>query len=120
MTRKRLGDEIFDAVDERAEALFDVGAAGHEEKRNVAGGLAAAQFFEELAAVEARHFVIAEDEVGRLVDDFEEGVGAIVGEDHFADRFQGFEHEVADKRIVFGQEQLDAFAGRRAHRGLAL
>ena len=59
---ERLGDEIFDAVDQRAEALFDVGATGHEEKGNVAGGLAAAQFFEELAAIEAGHFVVAEDD----------------------------------------------------------
>ena len=93
---KRLGDEIFDAVDERTQTFFDVGAAGHEKKRNVARGFASAQFFKELAAIEAGHFVIAEDHVGRLVDDFEQRVGAVGGEDHFADGFEALEDEVAD------------------------
>src|SRR5215469_16173945 len=49
------GDEIFDAIDQGAEALFDVGAAGHEQEWDVARGFAAAEFFEKLPAVEARH-----------------------------------------------------------------
>ena len=42
---KRLGDEIFDAVNERAQAFFNVGTAGHEQKWNVVSGLASAKFF---------------------------------------------------------------------------
>src|ERR1700674_3807571 len=56
---KRLGDEIFDAIDERAQAFFYVGAAGHEKKRDVASGLASAKLFKKLSAIETGHFVIA-------------------------------------------------------------
>jgi hypothetical protein len=56
---KRLGDEIFNSVDQRAQAFFYVGPAGHEKKWNVVSGLAAAQFFKKLAAIEAGHFVVA-------------------------------------------------------------
>src|SRR5213080_3334046 len=50
--QKWLGDEVFDAIDERAKALFYVGAAGHEQKRDVAGLFAATPLFKKLAAVE--------------------------------------------------------------------
>src|SRR6202030_1687995 len=79
---KRLGDEIFDAVNQRAQAFFNVGAAGHKQKWNVVRALASAKLFKKLAAVEAGHFVIAEDGVGRLVNYFEKGVGAVVGQDN--------------------------------------
>src|SRR5690349_10929224 len=57
--KKRLGDEVFHAIDKRAKTLFDIRAARHKEKRNVAGLFTAAELFKELAAVEAGHFVIA-------------------------------------------------------------
>src|SRR5262249_16350459 len=71
------GDEIFDTVHEWAKAFFDVGAAGHEQKGNVPRLLAASQFFKKLAAVEPMHFVVAKDSIGRVVNNFEQSVGAI-------------------------------------------
>ena len=59
-------------------------------------GLASAKLFKKLAAVETGHFVIAKNGVRRLVNDFEEGVGAVVGQDNFANWFKGFADEIAD------------------------
>ena len=94
---------------ERAKPFFDVGAAGHEEKRNVASLFAAAKFFEKLAAVETGHFVVAENGVGRLVDDFQKGVGAIIGENDFAMGLHALFDQVADQGIVLGDEQANRF-----------
>jgi hypothetical protein len=108
---ERLGDEIFDAVDERAKAFFDIGAASHEEKRNMTGGLASAEFFEKLAAIKARHLEIAEDDVGKIVDDTEERVGTI-GTDHdLAEGLEALGHQLTDERVVVGEKELDGFAG---------
>jgi hypothetical protein len=110
-----LGDEIFDAVGERAKFFFDLGAAGHEEKRDVAGLFSPAQFFEELAPIETGHFVIAENGVGRLVNDFQKGIGAIIGENDFAMGVHAFFDQVADKGIVLGDEQANRFGGSGGH-----
>ena len=69
--QERLGDEIFNAVHHGAQFFLDVGAARHEKKRDVARGFAAAKLFEELAAIEAGHLVIAKDDVGGFVDHFQ-------------------------------------------------
>ncbi len=65
-----LDDKFFNAVDQGAQALFDIGAAGHEQKRNVAGFFAAAQLIEKLTAIHAGHFVVGKNNVGRIVDRF--------------------------------------------------
>src|SRR5207248_8712796 len=67
--QKRLGDEVFHAIHQRPQALLDVRAAGHEQKRNVPCGIARAQLFEKLPAVQHGHLVIAKNDVWRGVDD---------------------------------------------------
>jgi hypothetical protein len=109
--QKRLGDEILHAVDERAKAFFNIGTAGHEEKRNVTGGIAAAEFFEKLAAIEAGHLEIAEDDVRKVVDDAEERVGAIGADHDFTERVEALGYQIADERVVVGEKKLDGFAG---------
>ena len=89
--QKRLGDEVFDAVHHGAELFFDVAAAGHEEKRNVLRGFAGAEFFIELTAIEAGHFVIAEDDVGGFVEGLDERLRAVGGGDNVAVRFHAFD-----------------------------
>src|SRR5208283_2539645 len=115
LEEKRFGDEVLDAVDKRAKAFFDVGAAGHEEKRNVTGGFAAAEFFEELAAIEAGHLEIAEDDVGEVVDHAEERVGTIRADHDFAERLEALRYQIADEGVVVGEKELDGFAGGGAH-----
>src|SRR2546430_2011198 len=104
---ERLGDEFFDAVNQWAQALFNIRATGHEQKRDVASLLAAAQLVVKLAAVEARHLVIAKDDVGRIVDGFQQRVTAIVGDHYVANVLDTAKNQLEDERIVFHQEQLD-------------
>ena len=108
---KWLDDEFFDAVDQRTQALFDICAACHKKKRNMTRFVAATEFFKKLAAVEARHFVVAEDDVGRLVDHFKQRVGAVGGDLDFADVIEALLDQIADERIVVDEEKRDAFAG---------
>src|SRR5208282_2236079 len=84
------GYEILGALDQGAEALFDIGAAGHEKKWNVARSFPGAKLFKELASIQARHVVVAEDDVGWLIDHFEQSVSAISGNYDFAKRFEPF------------------------------
>ena len=78
---------------------------------------AGAKLLEELAAVQPGHFVVAEDDVGRLVDNFEESVCAIGGDHYFAEGIETLGNEIADHGIVFGNQQLDGFGcSGRTHR----
>ena len=86
---KGFGDEVFDAIHQRAQLFLDVGAAGHEQERNVARGFASAQLVEELPPIEAGHFVVAEDHVGGVVNHTEERIGAVRGNQNFAERVPG-------------------------------
>jgi hypothetical protein len=110
------GDEVLGTVHERAKAFFNVTAAGHEKKWNVAGGFAGTKLFKELAAIEAGHFVVAKYDVGRLVDNFEESIGAILSHHDFAKGFEALGHEIAHHGIVLSDKELDAFGSGRAHR----
>jgi hypothetical protein len=116
LDEERFGDEILGTINKRTESLFDVRTAGHEEERNVAGGFAATEFFEELATVEAGHVVVAEDDVRRFIDDFEQSVGTVSSDHNFAERIKSLGDEVADHGVILGEKQLDGFAGSGAHR----
>jgi len=61
----------------------------------VARGFAAAKFFEKLAAIETGHLVIAKNDVGRIVNHFQQGVRAVGGDHHFAKRLKRFGDEIA-------------------------
>src|ERR1700730_2408598 len=111
-----LGSEIFHTVDQGAKTFFNVRAAGHEEERDLAGGFAAAEFFEQLAAVEAGHLVIAENNVWEFVNDLQERIAAVRGGYDFAIGLETLGDQIADQRIVLGKEQLNGFAGCCAHR----
>ncbi len=96
---KRLGEEILRAQ-RRPQPVFDVAAAGHKDKRYVTSGLAPAQLVVELAAVQARHAVIADDQCRGIVHGLEQRVAAIFGRDDFANRLQAAHDQVADQRII--------------------
>src|SRR5437764_929821 len=66
-----LGDEILNAVHQRPQTLFNVRAAGHKKKRNVARRVARAQLFEELSSIQYGHFVIGKNDVRGRVNHFE-------------------------------------------------
>src|SRR6266446_4260172 len=79
------------------------------------GRIAPAQLFEELPSVQPRHFVVAEDDVGRVVNDFEQSICAVRGSLDLAERFQPFRDKFAHQRIVLRQQQLYGFSSRRTH-----
>src|SRR5207247_2054410 len=106
-----LGDEIFDTIHQRTKAFFDIGAASHEEKWDVASLFAAAKLFKKLAAVESGHLVITKNGVRRVIDDFQQRVGTVGGEDDVAMRFEPLVNEVADEGIVVGDKQSNRFCG---------
>ncbi len=91
----------------------------HEKKRNVPRLVAAAQLFKELAAVEARHFVIAKNYVGRLIDHLQQRIGAIGSDLNFANVIEPLLNQLADEWIVIHQQQNDVLCRMRcrgAHR----
>src|SRR5467141_3579856 len=114
--QKWLGDEILDAIHQRPQAFLDVRPAGHEQKWNVPRRLPRAQFFEELPAVQAGHFVIAENHIGRCVDDLQQRVRAVRGSLHFANRFKPLHDQFAHQRVIIRKEQLYRFVRCRTHR----
>jgi hypothetical protein len=116
LQEKRLGDEVLDAIDERAKAFFNIGAAGHKEEGNVPSGFAAAEFFEKLAAIEAGHLEIAQDDVGKFVDNLQKRIGAIGADQQLAKRVEALGNKIADERVVVSEEKLDGFVGGGAHR----
>src|ERR1700739_4471835 len=81
--QKWLGDEVLCPVDERPEALLDIRPAGHEQEWDVASRITGTKLFEELAAIQSGHVVVAEDNVGGLIDDFEKRISAIRGDRDF-------------------------------------
>src|SRR5580704_1945254 len=119
LDQKWLGDEFFHAVYQRTQPFFNVCAARHEQKRNMARLLAPAQLFKKLAAIEAWHLVVAEDHIGGFVDHFQQSVGAVGSNHYFADRLQPLLDQIAHQRIVVDQEEGNALAAgccRCAHR----
>ncbi len=113
LDQERLGDKLFHAVHQRPEALLDVRAARHEQKRNVPRRFSRAQLLKKPAPVESRHFVIAQDHIRRIIDHFEQGISAVHRRHYVARVLQPFHDQVAHQGIVFRQEQFD---GRSAHR----
>src|SRR5262245_61485316 len=81
---------------------------------------AATQFFKELTAVEAGHFVVAQNGVGRLVDDLEQSVGTVIGKNDFAMRLQALFDQVADQWIIFHDQKVNRFGGSGSHLTRAL
>src|SRR4029077_6384025 len=112
LQKKRLGDEFFDALHDGTPIFFDVAAAGEKNKRDLLGLLARAQFFIKLTAVEARHAVVANDEVGWLVHDAKQGVGAIRSRARVAMRGEALHQQVEDKSVVIDHQDFDVFNGR--------
>jgi hypothetical protein len=108
--QKWLGDEIFDAIHHWTKLLLDISAAGHEQERYVARGFASAKLFEKLAAIEAGHLVIAKDDVGWLVNHFQQSVGTVVGDNHFTEWLQGFGDKVPHQRIVVRKKEFYGLA----------
>ena len=115
LKKKRLGDEVFDAVHERPEFPFYVPAAGHKDERDVTRLRASAELLIKLAAVKARHFVVGDNQVRWIVDDFEEGIGTIGSGGDLAERVHASGHQVQDQGIVVNDQNLDGFE-RRGHR----
>src|SRR6266850_1849975 len=74
------------------------------------------QFFEELPAVQARHFVIAENHIRRCVDDLQQRVRAVRGGLHLANRFKPLHDQLAHQRVIIRKQQLYRFVRCRAHR----
>jgi len=54
----------------------------------VACFFAAAQLIEKLTAIHAGHFVVGKNNVGRIIDRFQQGVAAIVRDHHVANVFE--------------------------------
>src|SRR6202041_758065 len=71
LEEERFDDELLHAFDHRPQLLFDIGAAGEKDKRNLLGLLAGPEAFIELAAIGSRHAKGAEEEVGRIIHDFQ-------------------------------------------------
>ena len=75
---------------------------------------AAAQFFVELAPVEAGHAVVANDQIGRLVHDFQQRVGAIGCRVRVAMRREPLHQQVEDQRIIVHDQDFHVL--HRSHR----
>ena len=78
----------------------------------VFGLRAAAQFFVELPSVEAGHAVVADDQIGRIVHDFQQRVGAIGGGTSVAMRREPLHQQVEDQRVIVHDEDFDVFHRR--------
>src|SRR4030095_712720 len=115
LQQKRLGDEVLDAVHQRAQGLFHIRAAGHEEKWNVARLLAAAEFFKKLTPVQTRHLVVARNRVGGLINDLKKRIRAMGSENQIAMRFEPFLNEVANEGVILSNEQANRFCDMRRH-----
>src|ERR1700728_1192162 len=112
VNKEWLGDEFFDAFDDGPEFLFDITAAGQKNKRNLLGLLAHAKFLVKLAAIETRHAVITNYEVGRIVHYFQKRVGAIRGSSRIAMRHQPFHQEVEDQSVIIDHQDFHIFPER--------
>ena len=117
--QERFRDEVFDAIHQGTKAFFNVAPAGHEEKRNVPRLLAAPKFFKQLASIKAGHLVVAQNRIRRLVDHFEQRVAAVRCKNNFAVWLQALLDQVADKRIILGDQQTNRFCGMGGHERLA-
>src|SRR6266850_2606559 len=98
--QKWLGDKILDAVHQRPQPFFDIRPAGHKQEWDVLGRLAPAQLFEKLPPVQPRHLVVAEDDVGRVINHLEQSVCAVRGSFDLAERLQPFHDQLAHQRII--------------------
>src|SRR5260370_22695802 len=103
--QKWLGDEILDAIHERPETLLDIRPARHKQEWDMPGRFARSQFLEELSAIQAGHLVVAQNHVGRCVDDLQERVRAIRGSFHRAERLKPLHDQFAHQRGIVRPEQ---------------
>src|SRR6202008_3160815 len=69
-------DKIVDRI-LRREPLGDVALGGKNNGGEVGGGLATAELFDQLPAIHSGHAVIRHQEVGRVIDCFQQCVGGI-------------------------------------------
>ena len=76
---------------------------------------ASAKFFEQLPAVQARHFIVAKNGVGKFVNDFQQRIAAIVCQHDFAVRLKPLLNQIAYQRIILRHQQLNRFCALRRH-----
>ena len=74
---KRFLDKIFHRIAQHLQFFADVVLAGQQHHRDFGGAGPPFDFFQQLAAVHSRHVVIANDEIGQVVNGFHQGVATI-------------------------------------------
>jgi len=72
LSQEWLGDEVFDTIHPTGGVVPQYRRGWHKQESDVPG-CSRPRSFQKLAAIEAGHFVIAEDGVGRIVDHFKQG-----------------------------------------------
>ena len=66
-----------------------------------------AQLVVELAPIETRHAVVADDQVRRIVDDLQQRVGAVRRRERVAVRPETLHQQVEDQRVVVHDQDFD-------------
>src|ERR1700735_1763318 len=70
------------------------------------------QLLVELTPIQARHFVIAEDQIRWIIHNFQQRISAVRGRAHFADRIEMLHQQLEDQRVVVHDKDFYVFHRR--------